>query len=104
MFAKRCPWNPNKGYRMTFGEFVNYYILSDEYLKTDSANNDFWRTQTDNCNLCSIKYTFVGKVNTFSTDIRTWNTDLTVTHHEMIRIFTLGSSPSDKWRQRAYER
>ena len=78
MFGERCPWNPNKGYRMTFGEFVNY-ILSDEYLKSDSVNNDFWRTQTDNCNLCSIKYTFVGKVNTFSTDIRTWNTDLTVT-------------------------
>ena len=73
-YAEQCPWNPMKGYRMTFGEFVNYYILSDEYLKTDSTSNDFWRTQTDNCNLCSIKYTFVGKVNTFSTDIRTWNT------------------------------
>ena len=60
-----------KGYRMTFAEFVNQYILSDSYLKTDSTNNDFWRTQTDNCNLCSIKYTFVGKVNTFATDIRT---------------------------------
>ena len=59
---------------MTFGEFVNHYILSEEYLKTDSTNNDFWKTQTDNCNLCSIKYTFVGKVNSFATDIRTWNT------------------------------
>ena len=53
---------------MTFAEFVKGFLLA--YELNEEPMDDYWRPQSDNCNICLMNYTFVGKVATFRDDIR----------------------------------
>ena len=75
---------------MSFAELVNGFLLP--YELNDSELDDYWRPQTDNCNVCIIKYTFVGKVATFKTDMevlleRMGVENITVEHKDQTDTF-----------------
>ena len=52
---------------MSFAELVNGFLLP--YELNDSEIDDYWRPQAENCNICAVNYTFVGKVTSFSDDM-----------------------------------
>ena len=63
---------------------MNGFLLP--YELNDSELDDYWRPQVDNCNVCMVNYTFVGKVNTFDNDIALLmgqlGQHLSVQHHD----------------------
>ena len=52
---------------MSFAELVNGFLLP--YELNDSEIDDYWRPQAENCNICAVNYTFIGKVTSFSNDM-----------------------------------
>ena len=68
---------------------MNGFLLP--YELNDSELDDYWRPQVDNCNVCMVNYTFVGKVNTFDNDITLLmgqlEQHLSVQHHDLTDTF-----------------
>ena len=74
---------------MSFPELVNGFLLP--YELNDSELDDYWRPQTDNCNVCVVNYTFIGKVATFDDDMAVLMDELgqnnTVKHRDRTDTF-----------------
>ena len=54
--------------KITFPEFVQY-VIDRPKLKGENALNNHWKAYQDTCFPCTIKYDYVGKLETANTDV-----------------------------------
>ena len=53
-----------------FEDFIKY--ISGEHLKSRKTPNPHWRTYFNACSPCLVQYDFIGKLETFATDLKTF--------------------------------